>query len=112
MSLSPLGWPRDVYESFSGSDLLSGEPLDTFGYTAAVFGAITFGGGKPVMKAIDFVRGLTVIGHHVDDVARIVDAAHAIDQGSSPTPPPMRSCASTRHARARGSSPTTCSRTR
>ncbi|MBO9379325.1 hypothetical protein GG804_21365 [Sphingomonas histidinilytica] len=81
VSLSPLGWPRDVYESFSGSDLLSGEPLDTFGYTAAVFGAITFGGGKPVMKAIDFVRGLTVIGHHVDDVARIVDAAHAIDQG-------------------------------
>ncbi|MHA3792943.1 hypothetical protein [Sphingomonas sp. YL-JM2C] len=81
VSLSPLGWPRDVYESFSGSDLLSGEPLDTFGYTAAVFGAVTFGGGKPVLKAIDFVRGLTVAGHHVDDVARIFDVAHAIDQG-------------------------------
>lgn len=81
LSVSPASWPKDVYEAVSGSNLITGEPMDGFGRTAAILGAITFGSGDAPVRAIASMRRLLEYSDRPYDAIEIVRASRRVDQG-------------------------------
>lgn len=79
IGLDPITGPlRDVYEAFTGKNLVNGNMLDSFDRTFAVLGALSFGFGSKVgkglkilnkIKNLDFMRAATkteAVVHHIE----------------------------------------------
>ncbi|UXR63381.1 pre-toxin TG domain-containing protein [Bdellovibrio bacteriovorus] len=79
VGLDPITGPlRDVYEAFTGKNLVTGESLDGFDRTFAVVGALSFGFGSKIgkglkifnkIKNLDFVRAAAkteAVVHHIE----------------------------------------------
>lgn len=79
IGLDPITGPlRDVYEAFTGKNLVTGEGLDSFDRTFAVMGALSFGFGSKIgkglkifnkIKNLDFVRAAAkteAVVHHIE----------------------------------------------
>lgn len=58
-SMTPgVSWARDVYEAISGTDLHSGEELNSFARSMAVMGTVTFGFASKAQKAVNVIEKL------------------------------------------------------
>ncbi|NTA19303.1 pre-toxin TG domain-containing protein [Agrobacterium tumefaciens] len=74
-----ISWGRDIYESFTGKNLITGEELSSFERTIAVLGAITggvAGGGPKLLRALEKAGH---IGKSGAEAEHIVQAASRID---------------------------------
>lgn len=82
-SLTPgISWGRDIYESITGRNLITGEELTPFERTVAIVGAISAGvagEGPKILRALDKVANL---GKEAKDAEHIVEAAARIDSGA------------------------------
>ncbi|XNY04005.1 pre-toxin TG domain-containing protein (plasmid) [Sinorhizobium meliloti] len=80
-SLTPgVSWGRDIYESVTGRNLITGEELTTIERTLAIAGAVSGGvaaGGPKVLRAMQKVADL---GQSGKDFKRLNETAAHIDQ--------------------------------
>lgn len=57
IGLDPVTGPiRDIYEAFTGKNLVTGEALDNWSRGFAIMGAVTFGFGSKIAKGIKALR--------------------------------------------------------
>ncbi|WP_374027255.1 pre-toxin TG domain-containing protein [Bdellovibrio bacteriovorus] len=79
VGLDPITGPlRDVYEAFTGKNLITGDTLDSFDRTFAVVGALSFGFGSKIgkglkifnkIKNLDFIKAAAkteAVVHHIE----------------------------------------------
>lgn len=66
-----ISWGRDIYETITGADLITGEELDEFSRTFAIVGAITGGIASKGIHSVEVVsRG---IKRYAPNVERLLD---------------------------------------
>lgn len=82
LALTPgIGWAKDVFESVSGSSLVTGNKLSTFERSAAIFGAASFGlGSKIALGAKVFKKIVTRTAKAVKGTSRMADASRGLDE--------------------------------
>jgi hypothetical protein len=69
VGLDPITGPiRDVYEAFTGKNLITGEELDPWSRGFAILGTVTFGFGSKVGRGIKAIR----------NISKMVDSERAI----------------------------------
>ncbi|MFZ3119200.1 MAG: pre-toxin TG domain-containing protein [Variovorax sp.] len=79
-----ISWGRDIYESVSGKDLITGRTLENWERGAAVLGAVSVGIGSAGSKVVHAMRALEKAGvdikraEHIIEVARRIDMANAV----------------------------------
>lgn len=84
-SIPVVSWGKDLYESVTGKNLLTGEELDKWDHAAAILGAVTLGVGSKLGKVDDVLRiANKVSGNKLDDVGNIFKSAEklGIDESS------------------------------
>lgn len=74
-----ISWGRDIYESVSGKDLLTGRTLENWERGAAILGAVTVGIGSAGSKVIHAMRALEKVGVDIKRAEHIIEAARRID---------------------------------
>jgi len=78
-----ISWARDIYESVSGKDLISGKTLENWERGAAILGAITAGVGSKGPKVLHAFRALEKAGLDLKRAEHIVETARRIDSMSA-----------------------------
>lgn len=78
-----VSWARDIYESVSGKDLISGKTLENWERGAAILGAITAGVGSKGPKVLHAFRALEKVGLDLKRAEHIVETARRIDSMSA-----------------------------
>ena len=74
-----ISWGRDIYESVSGKDLLTGRTLENWERGAAILGAITVGIGSAGSKVVHAMRALQKAGVDAKRAEHIIETARRID---------------------------------
>lgn len=74
-----ISWGRDIYESVSGKDLLTGRTLENWERGAAILGAVTVGIGSAGSKVVHAMRALEKAGVDIKRAEHIIEAARRID---------------------------------
>jgi hypothetical protein len=74
-----VSWARDIYESVSGKDLITGRTLENWERGAAILGAITVGIGSAGSKVLHAFRVLEKAGLDLKRAEHIVDTARRIN---------------------------------
>jgi hypothetical protein len=90
VGLDPITGPiRDIYEAFTGKNMITGEELDDWSRGFAILGAVTFGFGSKIARGIKALRNISKMVDGERAVIRAIEIdAHIsirIGVGSAPT---------------------------